>query len=129
MEKTKIHIEYMFNTISCAVLWNAISTAAGMEKWFADEVTCENRLYTFRWGKSETKQAELINIRTNSFIRFHWIDDEESKSYFEFRIEQNELTGDYTFVLTDFAEEDEIDDLKDLWNSEIEALQRFCGFQ
>ena len=127
MTKKKIHLEYSLDNVSGTVLWNAISTPEGLEKWMADRVTVNERTYTFEWGKDEVKRAELITRRSDSHIRFHWIDDEEPDSYFELRIENNELTGDYSLLVEDTVDEDEVEDMTDLWNIEVESLLRQCG--
>ena len=127
MTKKKIHLEYSLDNVSGTVLWNAISTPEGLEKWMADRVTVNERTYTFEWGKDEVKRAELITRRSNSHIRFHWIDDEEPDSYFELKIENNELTGDYSLLVEDTVDEDEVEDMTDLWNIEVESLLRQCG--
>lgn len=102
--KRKTQIEYPLNPSSSVIIWNAISSTAGLERWFADRVTKEGKTYTFRWGKTETRQAIVVNSRPEFFIRFHWLDDEEAKSYFELKIHYNELTTDHTLEVTDFAE-------------------------
>ena len=79
--KRKTQIEYPLNPSSSVIIWNAISSTAGLERWFADRVTKEGKTYTFRWGKTETRQAIVVNSRPEFFIRFHWLDDEEAKSY------------------------------------------------
>ena len=127
MKKEKITMEYMLKAGSGNIIWNIISTPSGLETWFADKVTAKNKTFTFQWGKTEIREAELINCRTNNFIRFHWLDDEESKSYFELRIAYNELTEDLMLEVTDWAMPDEIEDLKDLWESDVEKLKRISG--
>lgn len=127
MEKKKIQLEYALNNASKAVLWNNISTPLGLQTWLADKVTAEDGIYTFEWSKDEIRQAKVVSMRTNLLIRFHWIDDEDPKSYFELRIDTNELTGDLSFVITDIADADEADELTDLWNLEVAQLQRQCG--
>ena len=127
MKKEKIKMEYMLKAGSGNIIWNIISTPSGLETWFADKVTAKNKTFTFQWGKTEIREAELINCRTNNFIRFHWLDDEESKSYFELRIAYNELTEDLMLEVTDWATPDEIEDLKDLWESDVETLKRISG--
>lgn len=127
MKKEKIKMEYMLKAGSGNIIWNIISTPSGLETWFADKVTAKNKTFTFQWGKTEIREAELINCRTNNFIRFHWLDDEESKSYFELRIAYNELTEDLMLEVTDWAMPDEIEDLKDLWESDVEKLKRISG--
>ena len=55
------------------------------------------------------------------------MDDEDRKSYFELKIIYNELTEDLVLEVTDFAYPDEIEDVKDLWESDIEKLRRVSG--
>lgn len=127
MKKEKIHLEYPLSATSKAVIWSAISTPSGLENWFADKVQATEKHFSFRWGKTETRQAEVVNVRTYSFIRFRWDDETDPKCYFEFRMNSNELTGDFTLEITDFAEPDETDDIRSLWDSQIETLRRTCG--
>ena len=127
MKKTKVRMEYMLKGGSNSIVWSIISTPSGLETWFADKVTSSDKIFTFRWGKTESRQAEVVGIRSNSYIRFHWKDDEERKSYFELKINYNELTEDLMLEVIDFAYPDEIDDVKDLWESDIEKLKRVSG--
>ena len=53
--------------------------------------------------------------------------NEEPKAYFELKMVYNELTGDYMLEVTDWAEPDEKEDVKELWDSEIEKLKRVSG--
>jgi uncharacterized protein YndB with AHSA1/START domain len=127
MKKEKIHIEYLLNASSRSIIWNAISTPIGLEDWFADKVQMKDKTFTFCWGKSEIRKAELIGTRINSFVRFHWLDDDDEKSYFEFKMNFNELTSDYVLEITDFVDSEEKDDQFELWKSQIDTLKRACG--
>ena len=127
MEKEKIKMEYMLKGGSGNIIWNIISTPSGLETWFADKVTAKDKNFTFQWGKTEIREAELVNCRTNNFIRFHWKDDDNRKSYFELKIVYNELTEDLTLEVTDWALPGEEDDIRDLWDSDIDKLKRVSG--
>jgi uncharacterized protein YndB with AHSA1/START domain len=128
MEKEKIHLEYMLKGGSGTVIWNLISTPSGLETWFADRVTADsNRVFTFRWGKTEERQAEAYNFRSNSFIRFRWLDEDDHKAYFELRMVYNEMMGDYVLEVTDYAESGESEDLKEIWDTSIDKLRRVSG--
>ena len=127
MGKEKIKMEYMLKGGTGNIIWSIISTPTGMETWFADKVTAQDKTWTFQWGKTETRQAEVTGCRTNSYIRFHWKDDEERKSFFELRIVYNELTEEITLEITDWAEPGETEDLRDLWDSDVEKLKRVSG--
>ncbi len=126
MTKKKIQIEYPFHSASGNILWIAISTPSGLQRWFADNVSKSDKIYTFTWGKTEVRTAEIINTRSESFIRFHWT-DEEPKTYFELKIHFNELTNEHSLEITDFTDEDEEEDAINLWNSQIEVLRRSFG--
>ena len=128
MEKQKIHLQYPLNATSKTILWNAISTPSGLEGWFADGVQSDNKTVTFFWGKTESRSAEIIAVRAYSFIRFRWTDLKNSRDYFEFRMSNSELTNDFTLEIIDFAAENEVDDMRDLWDSQVETLRRVCGF-
>lgn len=128
MKKEKIHLEYPLNATSKNILWSAISTPTGLEDWFADKVISDDKIVVFHWGKTEQREASIVAIRAYSFIRFHWLDDENERDYFEIKMNCNELTGDYMLEITDFADEDEQTDLKELWASQISKLRRTCGF-
>ncbi|EPT32715.1 START-like domain-containing protein [Phocaeicola abscessus] len=127
MEKIKIHLEYMLRSGSAEVIWNMIGTMSGLEQWFADKITVSDKLYTFQWGKDERRTARLINIRSYNFIRFHWTDDEESRTYFELRMDEDELTGDCILSVTDFIEPEEEADIKKLWDFQVNTLKREAG--
>ena len=52
--KIQIQLEY---TVNCSpkVLFNRLSTAAGLTEWFADDVRVKGNLFTFIWG--DTSQS------------------------------------------------------------------------
>ena len=127
MGKEKIKMEYMLKGGTGNIIWSIISTPSGLETWFADKVTAKDKVFTFQWGKTEIRKADMTNCRTNNFIRFYWQDDADRKSFFELRIVYNELTEDLMLEVTDWAEPEEMDDLRDLWDSDIEKLKRVSG--
>jgi hypothetical protein len=56
------------------------------------------------------------------------IDEEEGESYyFEMRIQVDEITKDVSLMITDFAEEDEVDEAKMLWDNQISSLKQVLG--
>ncbi len=123
--KQKLELEYTINS-SPKVLFNRLSTAGGLSEWFADNVNVKGETFTFIWGESE-QIAELILKKNNKYVRFRWIDDEEEKFYFEFKVNIHELTGDVALLITDFAEEDELEDTIELWNTQIAKLKHVLG--
>ncbi len=127
MQKSKIHCEYSLGKASSTVIWNAISTAAGLQGWFADKVEINKKLCTFHWGKTETKQATILYIQHGHNIRFRWKDEEERGCFFELTLKHSELTNDLILEVTDFAELGEEDEQKELWDMSIDTLRRVYG--
>ena len=122
MKREKIRLEYLLNATSKNILWSAISTPTGLEDWFADRVVSNDKIVEFHWGKTERRDAEIIAIRAYSFIRFRWLDDENERDYFEIKMNFNELTNVFVLEITDFAEPDEVEDMKELWESQEELV-------
>jgi uncharacterized protein YndB with AHSA1/START domain len=123
--KSKIQLEFPIKC-SPSVLYNRFSTASGLSEWFADDVHVKGKMFTFIWDGSE-QVAEMIQNKDSRLVRFKWEDDEEEETYFEFLITKDELTGDVTLSITDFAEGDEIEEVTELWNSQVTDLRRILG--
>ena len=128
MERKKIHLEYLLNATSKSILWSAISTPTDLEGWFADRVQSDDKIVDFFWGKTEKRTAEIVAVRAYSFIRFRWLDNEIPREYFELKMTNSELTNDFVLEITDFAAANEVDDVRELWESQVETLRRTCGF-
>ena len=120
----KYELEFQIRS-SVNILFNCLSTPSGLSEWFADDVNCTKKTYTFIWDNSE-QEAELITVSNNYFIKFRWLDYPEN-TFFEFRIEVDEITNDVILKVTDFAESDEVQEGKDLWTSQIHTLMKHLG--
>ena len=133
MAKQKIDIEYPLTTKSPAIIWEQISSAHGLERWFADHVKEEEEgVFTFTWGEPWTEQdirvAHVIEAVKNDHITLKWEDDEaDEEDYWEMRIAQSDLTHHLNLLITDFAEDDDADGLKILWESNLDRLHRASG--
>ncbi len=124
MSRVKYELEYTLNT-SPKVLFNRLSTPSGIAEWFADNVNMKDSIFTFIWEGSEQK-AEMLQKKDLKYVRFRWLDEDDDE-FFEFKIRQDELTGDVALLITDFAMEDEKDDAVDLWDSQISELKHALG--
>ncbi len=123
--KEKIELEYIIKA-SPSILYNRLSTPSGLSEWFSDDVNVKGDLFSFIWEGAE-QVAELVSKKMNKNIRFHWIDDDDDDSYFEFTIHVDDLTGETALMIIDFAEEDEKEDSIELWNQQIDLLKRCLG--
>ncbi|HZL11352.1 MAG TPA: START-like domain-containing protein [Prolixibacteraceae bacterium] len=126
-DKIKLQLEYIVNC-SPKILYARLSTATGLAEWFADDVRVKGNHYTFIW-EGANEEAEKKIHKENKMVRFEWIGDDLDKdeSYFEFVINQDDLTNDVSLVIVDFADADEVEQISDLWNSQIGKLKQILG--
>ncbi len=122
-DKIRIQLEYVINC-SPKVLYNRLSSASGLTEWFAEDVRVKGKKYTFIWEGTE-QAAEMTLHKENRLVRFSWL--EEDETYFEFRITQDELTGDVSLIVIDFIEPGEEDEAKGLWDTQIADLKHVIG--
>ncbi|MFV0507022.1 MAG: START-like domain-containing protein [Bacteroidales bacterium] len=122
--KTNFTLEFILNT-SPEILYKRLHSAVGLSEWFADNVDVDKDIFTFTWDGVD-QQARRTKVKQNQLVRFEWIDEEEP-NFFEFIVEKDEMTGDVSLIVSDNAEEDEVDDTKDLWNQQINDLRNVIG--
>lgn len=125
MAKEKFTLEYDMRSTPVAMLWAYIATANGLKEWFADDARMDGKDVVLMWNGVE-QGLTIVGLRTEKYIRYRWLEDKD-KTYFELRITTSELTGNSVLCVTDFAEPDELQEAKDLWNYQMEALQRQLG--
>lgn len=123
-KKKKFRLEFVINS-SPTILFKFLSTPSGMAQWFADHVDQTDKAYSFFWEGYEEK-ATCIESIEDEMIRYSWDEGEEGE-YFEFKIEKVDITNDTVLVVTDFAEEEEVDNQSRLWASQIKTLSIMIG--
>ena len=124
-DKIKYEMEFPIH-VSPALLYQYISTPSGMSEWYADNVNSRGEFFTFIWEGSE-EEAKLLTKKNLERIKFRWLEDEGTDFYFELRIQVDEITKDVSLMITDFAEEDEVEEGKMLWENMISELKQILG--
>ena len=125
MAKEKFTLEYDMRSTPVSMLWSYIATANGLKEWFADDAKMDGKEVVLIWNGVE-QGLSIVGLRTEKYIRYRWSEDTD-KTYFELRIMTSELTGNSVLGVTDFAEPEELQEAKDLWNYQMETLQRQLG--
>jgi uncharacterized protein YndB with AHSA1/START domain len=127
-DKVKFELEFPIHA-SPQLLFQYLSTPSGLSEWFADNVNSRGELFTFIWDDSE-EQAKLLTKKSGERIKFRWLEDDEEEDtsiFFEMRIQVDEITKDVSIMVTDFADEDEVDEAKMLWDNQISGLKQVLG--
>ncbi|MDO9274024.1 MAG: START-like domain-containing protein [Lutibacter sp.] len=123
--KLKFEMEFPIQA-SPHMLYQYFGSPSGLSEWFADNVNSRGEIYTFIWNGSEEK-AKVLQERPDEKIKFKWLNDGEDKTFFEFKIEVDEITKDVSLIVTDFAEEDDLEEAKMFWENQIDELKRTIG--
>ena len=123
-DKIKYELEFPIQA-SPNMLYQYISSASSLSEWYADNVNSRGKIFSFFWDGVE-EQAELISSKNNQFVKFKWL-EEDDNYYLEIKIVVDELTKDVSLMVTDFSEEDEVEESKMLWESQIADLKQVLG--
>ena len=125
--KKLFSLEFNFHC-SPQLLFQYLSTPSGLSEWFADDVNSRGEDFTFIWEDSE-EYAKLLSKKNNESVRFMWVNDEEDyeEYFFEFLITVDEITKDVSLTVTDFSDEDEIEESKMLWSNLVGDLKQVLG--
>jgi len=123
-DKIKFEIEYVIQS-SPQLLYQYLATPSGLSEWFADNVNSRGEKFIFIWDGAE-EEAKLLKKKTDEFVRFAWYENDDD-SYFEMKIIVDEITKDVSLFITDFAEDDELEEAKMLWGNQISDLKQVLG--
>jgi len=123
-DKIKYELEFVIQS-SPQLLYQYLSTPSGLSEWFADNVNSRGETFNFIWDGSE-EQAKLLKRKSDEFVKFAWVENEDD-SFFEMKIIVDEITKDVSLFITDFAEDDELDEAKMLWENQISDLKQVLG--
>lgn len=130
MVKNKFVADYQINA-SKKIVFQYLSTASGLEEWFADEVKInEDKNYIFNFD-NEDHFARITSIRMNSHVKFEFYDpknqNDSDHSYIEFKLEENELTQTLFLKVVDYSDVYDDEELVAIWEGLILRLKEIIG--
>ncbi len=125
MERVSFDMEFLFRA-SPTILYKFFTEHSAIIRWFCDQCEVEGDTYTFSWDGAD-EIAEMVDDIEEERVRFKWEDADSDDEYFEIRFSRSEVTGETILEITDFCDEDEVEDQKRLWESQIEKLRVASG--
>jgi uncharacterized protein YndB with AHSA1/START domain len=130
MVKNKFVADYQINA-SKKIVFHYLSTASGLEEWFADEVRIdEDKNYIFNFD-NEDHHARLVTVRSNTHVKFDFFDPKNlgaaDHSFIEFKLEENELTQSLFLKVIDYSNEYQEDELSAIWEGMVGKLKEIIG--
>lgn len=128
MKKEAYKLEYIFPKVSIPRMWRRISTELGLKAWIMGEVSINaKRQVSFVWEDGEHMTAQMEVVVPERKVRYHWTSG--ATGYFELEISPSELTGDKLLTITDFAEPQDLDSSRELWDIQVQKLRSIMGIR
>ncbi|MCX2744339.1 START-like domain-containing protein [Mangrovivirga sp. M17] len=126
MNKNTFTTDFEINA-SPKMLYPYLNTAGGLAQWFADDVSLDgDKNFLFSWDGEENK-AKLTGQRSNIYVKYEFLDEDEEPSYIEFKLEVNELTQATFLVITDHSSNFDNEELFEMWEQMVGALKEIVG--
>jgi len=125
MKRVKIEMEFIFRA-SPAIVYKFLTSPDCLIRWFCDEADITGDVYTYTWSGAD-EVAILIDDIEEERLKFKWEDADNAEEYLEFRMSKSPVTNTSILEITDFCDDDEIEDTKALWESQMKVLQGVTG--
>ena len=110
MSRVKIEMEFIFRA-SPGILYQFLTQPENLVRWFCDAADIKEDIYTFSW-EGTNQGAYLIDDIEEERLRFKWADSEQPQEYYEFRMYKSDITQQTILEITDFCDDDEVQEQK-----------------
>lgn len=125
------HFEFEYEIKSSPkVLYPYISTASGLQQWFAEKVTVKNSVtFNFYWD-DETHIGNLTHNKLNKGVKFEFDrpNKDVTSAYIELKLDVSELTNATYLKVYDSASTFKNDaDATELWDYLTDKLKEIVG--
>ena len=126
MSKYRYEQEFEFHA-SANILYPYLASLSGLEQWFAENATVgSDRVWDIVWD-DEHHYAKRVTDVKNKHVKYEFLDDNkkevENPNTLEFFIEKNDFTRMNYVKVVDYSEEDDEDELMDLWDQIMQGLR------
>jgi len=129
MDQPHFEFEYEIKA-SPKVLYPYISTASGLQQWFAEKVTVKSGdIFNFFWD-DENHVATLTHSKQNKLVKFEFNKPEKGNAlaYIEIKLDVSELTNATYLKVFDSASTFKSDeDATELWDYLTDKLKEIVG--
>ena len=125
MQRVPLNLEFIFKA-SPTILYKFLTTPNCLIRWFCDEVDVTEDKYTFSWSGDE-EIAWVIDDIEDERLRFRWEEADDDAEYLEYRLNVSPVTGETILEITDYCDDDEVDEQRQLWETQMEQLRRETG--
>uniref|UniRef100_UPI004047AE96 START-like domain-containing protein n=1 Tax=Algoriphagus sp. TaxID=1872435 RepID=UPI004047AE96 len=122
--------DYQLNA-SKKIVYTYLSTASGLQEWFADEVRInEDKDFIFNFDQ-EDHYAKLTVLKANLHVRLDFFDPkrmhDQVDSFIEFKLDETEFTQSLFLKVIDQSNFYNLEELEVIWDGLISKLKEIIG--
>lgn len=130
MSKKNFVADYQINA-SKKIIYPYLTTASGLQEWFADEVRIdEDKNFIFYFDQEDHYARQTI-LKANVHIRWDFFDQKDvtksTDSVIDFILIETELTNSLYLRVIDQSNFYEFDELEGIWEGLITSLKQIIG--
>lgn len=125
MKRVAFTLEFIIKT-SPTIVYKFLTTPSCLIRWFCDKVEIDGEKFSYYW-EDEEEIAYLIDDFEDEYLRFQWEEAESDEEYLEFKMSVSDVTRETVFEIVDYCDEDEVEDQKQLWRNQIDAMKKAMG--
>jgi uncharacterized protein YndB with AHSA1/START domain len=124
MKRVSFRLEFILRT-SPNIVYKFLTTPSCLIRWFCDRVEIDGDQFSYFW-EDEEEVAYLIDDIEEELLRFQW-EDAVGEEYLIFKMYTSDVTRETIFEIHDYCDEDEVEDQKRLWETQIDAMKKAMG--
>jgi uncharacterized protein YndB with AHSA1/START domain len=130
MSTNQFVADYQLNA-SKKIVYTYLSTASGLQEWFADAVRIdEDKNFIFNFDQEDHFAKQTI-LKANLHIRWDFFDPKNpgngKESFIEFKLDEAELTHSLFLKVIDHSNFYTLDELDGIWEGLISKLKQIIG--
>jgi len=124
MKRVQFDMEFLFKA-SPAIVYKFLTTPDCLIRWFCDKVDINQDIYTFTWDGAD-EEADLVDDFEEEYLKFRWHGADETE-FLEFKMYITEVARDTVLEIHDWCDDDEVEEMKQLWSSQMERMRQEMG--
>jgi len=125
MDRVSFSMEFLFRA-SPTIVYKFLTTPDCLIRWFCDDCNVVGEKFTFEWD-GEEEIAMVLEDLENERLTLEWEEFEGEGEYLDFKLGRSEVTGETTLLITAFCDDDEVEQEKQFWVTQMDALKRATG--
>jgi uncharacterized protein YndB with AHSA1/START domain len=125
MNRLSFTLEFLFRA-SPSIVYQFLTTPDCLTRWFCDDCNITGNHFVFEWDGAEEEATAIENIEDER-LTLEWEEFDGEDEYLDFKISRSEVTGETILEITAFCDDDEVEQEKQFWQTQMEGLKRATG--